>query len=199
MTTLRIVVAGLALVLTASPVLAAKQKEHGKKDHEAMMEAYKKAAEPGEPHKQLASLAGSWTTKTKMWMEPGKPPEETTGACEQKALLDGRFLQQECTGQMMGQPFTGIATTGYDNVTKKYVTTWIDSQGTGIFVMEGTGSPDGKTITQKGSHADPMGGRMHHRAVTRTLDGNTQVFEMYGKMNGKEMKMMEITYTRKQP
>ncbi|MCI0568906.1 MAG: DUF1579 domain-containing protein, partial [Acidobacteria bacterium] len=187
------------LVVSGTVVMAKDKKQAGKMDHDAMMEAYKKAAAPGEPHKQLASLSGSWTTKTKHWMEPGTPPEETTGSCEQKMVLDGRFLQQECTGEMMGSPFTGIGITGYDNLTKKYVTTWMDSQGTGIFVMEGTGSADGKTITQKGSHADPMGGRMHHRAVTKIVDDNTEIFEMYGSgKNGKEMKMMEITYTRKQ-
>ena len=50
-------------------------------DMQAMMETYKKLATPGEPHKQFASLAGSWTTKTKEWMEPGKPPTESTGTC----------------------------------------------------------------------------------------------------------------------
>ena len=30
---------------------------------QAMMETYKKLAMPGEPHKQLAALAGSWTTQ----------------------------------------------------------------------------------------------------------------------------------------
>jgi len=115
-------------------------------------------------------------------------------------LLDGRYLQQECTGEMMGQPFTGIGTQGYDNHTKKYVSTWMDPMGTGIFLMEGTGSADGKTITLKGSHQDPMEGVMKHRAVWKLVGANTQIFEMYGiGKHSKEMtKMMEITYTRKQ-
>ena len=83
-----------------------------------------KLATPGEPHKQLASLAGTWATHTKEWMEPGPPPTDSTGTCEYKVLLDGRFVQQECSGQMMGQSFTGIGTHGYDNFTKKYVTPW---------------------------------------------------------------------------
>ncbi|HEY3196573.1 MAG TPA: DUF1579 domain-containing protein [Nitrospirales bacterium] len=188
---------GLCLVLSVS-VAMAKEKQPDQMDMQAMMDKYKKLATPGEPHKQLASLAGSWTTKTKSWMEPDKPPMETTGTCEDKALLDGRFLQQECTGEMMGQPYTGIGVHGYDNLTKKYVTTWMDSMGTGIFVMEGTASADGKTITLHGSHPDPMGGVMKHRAVWKIVDANTQTFEMYHKgKDGKEMKMMEITYTRK--
>ena len=190
-------VMGLCLVLSVS-VAMAKEKQPDQMDMQAMMDTYKKLAIPGEPHKQLASLAGSWTTKTKEWMDPSKPPMESTGTCEEKVLLDGRFLQQECTGDMMGQPFTSIGVTGYDNFTKKYVTTWMSSMGTGIFVMEGTGSADGKTITLHGSHKDPTWGVMKHRAVWKFVDANTQTFEMYHKgKDGKQMKMMEITYTRK--
>ena len=189
---------GLCVVLSVS-VSMAKEKQPDQMDKQAMMDTYKKLAIPGEPHKQLASLAGSWTTKTKEWMDPSKPPMESTGTCEEKVLLDGRFLQQECTGDMMGQPFTSIGVTGYDNFTKKYVTTWMSSMGTGIFVMEGTGSADGKTITLHGSHKDPMGGDMKHHALWKFVDANTQTFEMYGAHgNDKDMKMMEITYNRKQ-
>ena len=189
---------GLCVVLSVS-VAMAKEKQPDQMDMQAMMDTYKKLAIPGEPHKQLASLAGSWTTKTKEWMDPSKPPMESTGTCEEKVLLDGRFLQQECTGNMMGQPFTSIGVTGYDNFTKKYVTTWMSSMGTGIFVMEGTGSADGKTITLHGSHKDPMGGDMKHHALWKFVDANTQTFEMYGAHgNDKDMKMMEITSTRKQ-
>ena len=188
---------GLCLVLSVS-VAMAKEKQPDQKDMQAMMDTYKKLATPGEPHKQLASLEGSWNTKTKEWMDPKKPPTESTGTCEEKMLLDGRFLQQECTGDMMGQPFTGMGVTGYDNYTKKYVSTWMSSMGTGIFLMEGTGSADGKTITLHGSHKDPTWGVMKHRAVWKLVDANTQTFEMYHKgKDGKEMKMMEITYTRK--
>ncbi len=189
---------GLCVVLSVS-VAMAKEKQPDQMDMQAMMDTYKKLAIPGEPHKQLAGLAGSWTTKTKEWMDPSKPPMESTGTCEEKVLLDGRFLQQECTGDMMGQPFTSIGVTGYDNFTKKYVTTWMSSMGTGIFVMEGTGSADGKTITLHGSHKDPMGGDMKHHALWKFVDANTQTFEMYGAHgNDKDMKMMEITYNRKQ-
>ena len=188
----------LCFLMIAVPALA-KDKKPAQMDMQAMMDTYKKLATPGEPHKQLASLAGSWTTKTKSWMEPGKPPMESTGSCEEKTLLDGRYLQQECTGEMMGQPFTGIGVQGYDNFTKKYVATWMDSMGTGIFVMDGTASADGKTITQKGGYQDPIEGRIKLRAVTKLVDANTKVFEMHGTgKNGKEIKMMEITYARKQ-
>ena len=189
----------LCVTLNVATALAKDKKSEKQMDPQAMMETYKKLATPGEPHKLFASLAGSWTTKTKEWMEPDKPPMESTGSAEMKMLLDGRFLQQVFTGDMMGQPYSGVGISAYDNLRKRYVTMWIDSMGTGIFTMEGTASADGKTITLKGQNAELGGGQMTHRAVWKIVDSNTQTFDMYGTHeHGKEMKMMEITYTRKQ-
>lgn len=188
----------LCIVLMASDVMAKDKKAEKSMDPQAMIEVYTKLATPGKQHKQLASLEGSWATKTKEWIEPKKPPVESTGSAEMKMLLDGRFLQQEYTGQMMGQPFSGIEITAYDNLLKRYVTTWMSTMGTGIFMMEGAASADGKTITLKGRHAEPGGGYMKHRAIWKIVDSNTQTFDMYGAHHGgKEWKMMEITYTRK--
>lgn len=188
----------LCFMLAASVAMAKGKKAEKPMDPQAMMEVYTKLAAPGEQHKQLASLAGSWTTKTKEWMEPNKPPVESTGTAEMKMLLDGRFLQQELTGQMMGQAFSGIEITAYDNLLKRYVTSWMSTMGTGIFMMEGTASTDGKTITLKGQHAEPGGGFMKHRAIWKIVDSNTQTFDMYGTHpGGKEWKVMEMTYTRK--
>ena len=196
---LSLTVTTLCVTLLVSPALAKEKKHQQPMDEKAMMELWKQAATPGEPHKLFAGLAGSWTTTTKEWMEPGKPPTESTGTAEMKMLLDGRFLYQEFTGNMMGQPFSGVGIDAYDNMTKKYMTAWMDTMGTGIFMMEGTASADGKTITLKGSHPEPGGGKMTHRAVWKIVDDNTQTFDMYGTHHGgKETKVLEITYSRKQ-
>ena len=188
----------LCLLVAVSPAVAKDKKAEKPMDEQAMMETYKKLATPGEPHKLFESLAGSWTTATKEWMEPGKPPMESTGSVEMKMMLDGRFLQQDFSGNMMGQPYSGVGISGYDNLRNRYVTTWMDTMSTGMFTMEGTASADGKTITLRGQHAEPGGGHMTHRAVWTIVDNNTQTFDMFGAhAGGKEMKMMEITYTRK--
>ena len=49
----------LSLVIAASPLMAKDKRPEKQKDPQAMMEVYQKLATPGEPHKQLASLAGS--------------------------------------------------------------------------------------------------------------------------------------------
>ena len=84
-----IVVAFTALCLVfAVSAAPAKEKKHDKHmDQQAMMELWKKMSMPGEPHKLFASLSGSWTTTTKEWMEPGKPPTKSSGTAEMKMLL----------------------------------------------------------------------------------------------------------------
>jgi hypothetical protein len=199
MHSMTLAISTLCITLSISPVLAKEKKHEKPMDPQAMMELWKQAATPGEPHKLFATLAGTWITNTKEWMEPGKPPTESTGSAEMKMLLGGRFLYQEYNSHMMGQPFSGVGIDGYDNLTKKYVTAWIDTMGTGIFIMEGTASVDGKTITLKGSHPEPGGGKMSHRAVWKIIDTNNQTFDMYGTHHGqKEMKVLEITYSRKE-
>ncbi len=185
--------------LLATSAIADDQKSSKPMNPEEMMEIYMKLATPGEPHQLLATLTGRWTTQTKEWMDPQKPPVESAGSAEVKMLLGGRFLQQEITGSMHGKPHTGIWTIGYDNLLKRYISTWIDTMSTQIFIMDGTASADGKTITLNGQHAEVGGGHMTHRAIWKIVDSNTQEFIMYGTYHGgKEMKMMEVLYTRRQ-
>lgn len=173
--------------------------QKGKMDIQEMMAIYQKLAIPGAPHQLLGGLAGSWDTRIKSYCTAsGKEPEESTGTCEYKLLLGGRFLQQEYAGEMMGTPFTGIGITGYDNHKKMYVSVWMDSMGTAILYFEGSAGADGKTITQECCYDDPIKGSMNWRSVTRIMDDDTHRFEMFGSTpGGIEEKMMEITYTRK--
>ena len=174
------------------------KKQEGKKmDMQAMMEVYKKVGTPGEPHKMLAKLEGSWTTRTKGWVE-GKPAMESVGTCEQKMVLDGHYLQQIYTGDMMGVPYSGINLLGYNNHTKNYESVWLDTMSTAIYLFVGKGSADGKTITQECKYNDPVKGPAVWRSVTRFKDDNTVEFEMFiTPKGGKEDKMMEMTVERK--
>jgi len=168
------------------------------KDMKEIMEIYTKAGTPGEPHKLLAKLEGSWTTRSRSWVEPDKPPMESLGTCEQKMILDGRYLQQVYSGDMMGTPFTGISIMGYNNHTKQFESTWVDTMSTGIYKFEGTAGRGGKTINQECKYDDPVRGPAIWRTVTRIKDDNTIEFEMFLTPKGKkEEKMMEMKTERK--
>ena len=112
-------------------------------------------------------------------------------------ILDGRFLQQDFKGEMMGTAFTGIGFTGYDNHTRRYVSTWLDSFGTAIYHFGGTASSDGSTIIQTCSYDDPVRGPLTWRNVTRIVDDSTLEFRMYTiDSGGKEDEMGALVYTR---
>src|SRR5262249_20884782 len=114
-------------------------------------------------------------------------------------MLGGRVMSEEFNGTMMGAPFTGHGMMGYNNVTGKYWSTWNDSMSTGLMVSEGTCDATGKTCTFTGTWDDPIKKtKAHSRMTTRWPSPTTEIFEMYGPgQDGKEMKMMEITYTKK--
>ena len=123
---------------------------------------------------------------------------EETGTATRTMALDGRVLVEDVKSSMMGSPSPATACTGYDNVTGKYWSTWNDSMSTGLMVSEGTcDAKDACTFT--GSWNDPIKkGPITARMTTRWTSPTTEVFEMYGPgKDGKEMKMMEITYTKK--
>lgn len=172
--------------------------QQDKMDMQTAMDVCRKLAFPGAPHELLARMAGSWDTIGKSWMKPGDPPMEFTGTCEQEMVLGGRFLQQDYTAEFMGAPYKGIGLNGYDNHKKKYVSTWMDTMGTGIMVFEGASETNGKTITQECLCENPIKGPVKWRSVTQIVDDDTHLFAMYTRQaNGKEFKMMEITYRRK--
>ena len=174
------------------------KREDKKLDLNEVMEIYKRVGTPGAPHKLLSKLVGSWNTRSRGWEEPDKPPRKSLGTCEQTLILDGHYLRQEYTGDMMGVPFIGINILGYNNHTKKYESIWIDSLNTAIYYFVGTASPDGRIITQECSYDDPLRGPSVWRSVTKIKDDNTQEFEMFiTPKGGKEEKMMEMTVTPK--
>ena len=190
-----VVIVGLSIAATAPA--ADKKKAAPPMDEKAAMAAMVKAATPGEAHKTLEPLVGSFDAKAKQWMDPSKPPEESNGSCERKWILDNRYIQEQYNGNFGGQPFTGMGYEGYDNVTKKYVATWIDSMGTGMTLS--SGAMAGNVLKMTGTMSDPVTGKTSkYTMVTTIADNDHHRLEMWAPgPDGKNMKWMEISFTRK--
>jgi hypothetical protein len=162
------------------------------------MKAMMAAAAPGAAHKMLAKSAGTWSATVTTWMQPGAAPATSTGEVTNEMVLGGRYLRSTNTGNFLGRPFEGVGITGYDNVKKMFVNSWIDNMGTGIITMSGTWDEPSKSITYTGSMTDPVSGKdIPIRQVWRFVDDNHQVMEMYYPVGGQDFKSMEIKYTRK--
>ena len=156
---------------------------------------------PGPEHKLLEDLAGNYGAKVKAWIEPGKPPEESTGVMKRKMIMGGRFLQEEYEGKLGPETFTGMGIIGFDRIRKKFVLSWIDSMSTGFMTSEGTYDAAKKTFTYISEDTDPGSGKkMKGRDILRLDNADQQTFEMHRQEleeGAKEFKVLEIVYTRK--
>jgi len=170
-----------------------------KAQDDAMMKAWQNYMTPGDVHKMIAKSDGKWNAEVSMWMAPGAAAEKSTAVCENKMILGGRYQQSVHKGTMMGMPFEGMSLLGYDNAKKTFMSSWVDNMGTGIMYMEGTWDEATKSINFKGKTVDPSTGKdMEIREVFKLLDDNNQMMEMYCTIDGKEMKTMEIKFSRQQ-
>lgn len=169
-------------------------------DSAAMMKAWEAYATPGEPHKMLATENGAWNAESTMYMSENDPkPVKSSMSAVTKMVMGGRYQESRYTGNMMGQPFEGVATVGYNNASKKYESTWIDNMGTGVMSMSGDYDAATKTISLSGNCVDPMTGQNKKvRETWAIVDENTRKMEMFDTdPSGKEYKSMEIVLTRK--
>ena len=131
-------------------------------------------------------------------MDPSKPPEKSEGTSEGMLLLGGRFVQVQHHGTMMGQPFEGVMLLGYDNLRKKYTSSWVDNMGTQIASYDGTWNAAKKSLTMAGHFLDPMSGKpAHTRSVTAFPDANTMTYDEYMMgPDGKEMHGLHIDFKK---
>jgi hypothetical protein len=157
-----------------------------------------KYSEPGPHHKQLEPLVGVWNYKAKIWFTPGQPPMEASGTCERKWILGGRFVQESFHGDEKERPFAGLGFAGYDNVKKKFTTTFLDNMSTSIMTNTGDVDPSGKVFTFSGEHFCPVEGKMFKNRDVLTIESpDKQRVEMFRLMpDGKEMKMFEMHLLR---
>ena len=83
--------------------------------------------------------------KNTMWMFPGAEPMKSESTARITPMMDGRFIQCEMSGDMPGMgPYHGFGINGFDNVSQKFVSIWIDNHSTGIMSGAGKLSPDGQ-------------------------------------------------------
>ena len=185
-------------LLAALPVLAQDAPPKMSPEEAAMMQAYQEAGMPGAPHAALAEMVGTYDLSIRSWHSPDAPPTVEAGTATRSMVLGGRVMVEDVQSQMHGQPFTGHGMHGYDNVSGKHWSTWNDSMSTGVMVSLGDCSDDG-ACTFTGSWNDPVTkGKINARMTTKWTSPDVQLFEMFAPgPDGKEARMMEITYSRR--
>jgi hypothetical protein len=164
---------------------------------EEQMKIWTEYMSPGPMHEMMNKNVGEWKTITKFWNAPGTEPMISEGKANTEAILGGRYFKTTITGDVMGMPMEGWSIEGYDNGKKEFINIWIDNMGSGMASSSGKYDEVTKMINYKGTMYDPMAGKdLEFTSTANQVDDNKIIFEMFSKVDGKEFKMMEMTYTR---
>ena len=107
--------------------------------------------------------------------------------------MNGRFLQEDFHGEMMGKPFHGRTLLGYNNVKQTFNSVWVDDMNTAMFCSEGKGENGNKVITLEGKASCPATNRtdIPMKVVLRVNSPDKHVFEMFDTSLGEKGKTME--------
>jgi hypothetical protein len=179
-------------------LLAASMAQSQDKPTDAEMQAMQKAMMPGPQHQALAKLAGEYTTKSKLKQvgvddgQGGTATEESAGTAKLTMTHDGRFLQEEDAGTMMGMPFRGTHITGYNNEAEQYEAVWMWSMGTSLMTMTGKSDDGGKTIVFQASYAGAEGKKQQMTITMKVIDDDHLATVIKG-----DRAEMTTSYTRK--
>ena len=151
--------------------------------------------QPTAEHIKLKQHAGTWNVACKFYMDPSQPPMEAQ-AKETVEMVGEFWTVSKYEVEMMGMPFVGRATLGYQPHTQEWVSTWVDSMSSHLFYF--TGKEEGDTLTMTGEawncHVDAM---CMHRTTEQRISSDEHIFEMFVTMpDGNEVKSMTMHYTR---
>ena len=151
--------------------------------------------QPTAEHRSLKDNAGTWKVACKFYMEPGQPPMEST-ATEKVEMIGEFWTVSRFENQMMGMPFVGSATMGFEPNTGKFVSTWIDSMAPVLCTL--SGKKKGDTIMLEGEFFSCMTNSiLKHRTTEKLVNKNERIFEMFCTLpDGNEIKLMTNHYKR---
>jgi hypothetical protein len=159
------------------------------------------AMTPGEYQKRLEPMIGSFNVRVLIWVEPGKPPIESTASAVSTWVLGKRFVQTMLVGGPADDAFNAIGYIGYDNAAKKYQAAWMDDGSTALTLYTGGFNADGKSATMQASVVNSSTGKATPLELRMALgaDGG-HVTQLWGQGFGTKMfKMMELQYARTKP
>lgn len=190
--------AALLIGLVPARSQDAKEGEKGDESGVSIEEAWMKLQQPGSEHEWLAEDTGEWVVTQRFWMDGMDDPMEVKG----ESIIEmkwGRYRYEEMAiGE--GEAANVVGLMGFDNSAGEFKSVSVGIWGTGMDVMSGTLSVDGKTLNLRNERVEKglNNLKITERAViTRKGDDErlVEVFSKYG--DAPERKVGEIAYTRK--
>jgi hypothetical protein len=153
---------------------------------------------PGEMHNLLAAEAGTWKEEFIIYPDKNSSPLYGSASCIISMIHGNRYQQAVHSGKLGNQEFTGTGMVGYDNVSRQFVSTWVDNTGTSTLITYGQYDREKGVIVFTGTMPDPVTGKtLQVREDYYLVDDNTRRMEMFiiGPEE-EEFKSMEINMKR---
>ncbi len=150
-------------------------------------------------HEWLKQLVGEWDAQFKMYMQPDQPPAESAGTDSVRAL-GNHWIVAESKFTMMGAPYSGRLSLGYDPQKKHFHGTWIDSFGGYLWVYKGTLSDAGDTLTleTEGPSIQSPDKTARYKEVIQITGKDSRMFTSSMETDhGTRMKILTVEYRRK--
>jgi hypothetical protein len=157
------------------------------------------ASEPAKRREWLKQLVGEWDLQCKMYIQPDQPPAESAGTDSVRALGE-HWVVAEAKSTMMGAPFNGILSLGYDPQEKRFHGTWIDSMGGHLWVYKGTLNDAGDTLTleTEGPCMQDLSKTARYKEIIQVTGKDSRTFTSNIETeDGKWTKILSIEYRRK--
>ena len=166
-------------------------------DPAEMMRRFQAAGRPGKFHAMLEPIVGEFDAVAELQGPEGVLTSQ--GRTSNAWALGQRFVRQEYSGDVMGQSFSSLSFTGYDNVAGRFQGVSMDEMSSGMFISAGTATDDGKTITFVGEATDPVtNAPREYKRILRIVGDDSHVLEMFEPNERDELvRTTTITYTRR--
>lgn len=166
----------------------------------SLMERWGKLAQPGPEHEWLAEGVGEWTVTQRVFMPGSDEPSFEVPGKAIRTMKWGRYLYEELTMGEGEEEANAVSYTGFDNGAREYKTIALGIMGTGMDVLSGTRSDDGKTVTMTSERVekglDNM--KIKTRFVITRKSSDEQLVEYFNAFgDAPEYKAGEMIYKRK--
>lgn len=105
------------------------------------------------PQKVLfKKMVGKWEGDCRTWFEPGKLADESKVTGEISGVLEGRFLRHAYEGKIQGKPRHGEELIGFNSVTKRFQTSWVDDFHMNYSIMFSQGEATDRGFSVRGDY-----------------------------------------------
>lgn len=153
---------------------------------------------PTPEHVRLKDRVATWDVDCTYFLDATSPPMKAR-ATETSRLLGELWVVSDFDSDMMGVPFHGHATVGYDPTRRLWTATWVDTMTPSLFVFEGEYDASQTVLSMTAEAPDFASGQMSRYRTREELEGRDQrTLEMFVSLpDGGEFQISHLVYRRR--